>query len=164
MNSRRPTLLLLLAIAAPAFGAELSPACKPIMDAMEKTLLSDHTTTTTRAEGSVNGITAGGTMYIQVKGAWRKSAMSAKDALANSRENLKAAKEFTCTPLADSVIDGTPVANYATHEVNEDGGNDGKVSIAKSSGMVLQVENDLKGGAGTHYVTHYGFGSVKAPM
>ncbi len=163
-SSYRPFLLLLPLLSPAAFGAALSPACKPIMEAMEKTLLADHTTTTTRAGSDVNGITVGGTMYIQIKGAWRKSPMSAQDALANSRENLQAAKEFNCSPLADSVIDGTPVANYATHEVSEDGGNDGKVSISRSSGLVIRVENDLKGGPESHYVTRYGFGSVKAPM
>ncbi|MEO8976878.1 MAG: hypothetical protein ABI552_14115 [Casimicrobiaceae bacterium] len=155
-----------LLLCAPAFGAELSGACKPVLASMEKTISSDHATTTTRGTETVKGVTVGGAMYFQSSGKWRKSPMTAQAAIAQSRENLKDATEYSCKPLPDSVIDGVAVANFATHTVNDVSTNDGTVAIDKRSGLAVRVENNLKTGAASapHYVTQYSYGNIKAPM
>src|ERR1022692_4112065 len=87
-----------------ARAAELSAECKPVFAAMEKSLQVDHTAVTTRGADTVRGVTVGGAIWLQVGGSWRKSAMTAQDTIANSRENLKDAKQYTCKSAPDSVI------------------------------------------------------------
>ncbi len=163
----RPTVALaslaLCALTA-ARAAELSTDCKPVFAAMEKSLQADHTTTTTHGADVMRGVTVDGTLYLQIGGAWRKSPISVQDNLAMSRQNLKDAKEYTCKALPDSVVDGTPVANYATHTVSDDAVIDSHVAIAKGSGLAVSVENRHTGHAGADMVTKYGYGNVKAPM
>lgn len=160
----------LIAVAAfglfgPAFGAELSSACKPVLASIEKTLATDHVTSSTQASSTVQGITVGGVLYVQVRGAWRKSPATAQGIIAQSRENLKDAREFACRPLPDSIVDGVPALNIATHTVSEDGDNeDGTVAIDKRNGLTVRVESHLNGGPDARHVTHYTYGNVKAPL
>jgi hypothetical protein len=164
----RPTAFALAALALCALktvsAAELSAACKPVFAAMEKSLQANHTTTTTHGANVMRGVTVDGTLYLQVGGAWRKSPISVQDNLAMSRENLKGAKEYTCKALPDSVVDGTPVTNYATHTVSDDAVIDSLVAIAKGSGLAVSVENRRTGDAGADMVTKYAYGNVKAPI
>ncbi|MEP7063331.1 MAG: hypothetical protein ABI881_13125 [Betaproteobacteria bacterium] len=105
-------------------------------------------------------------MYVQVRGAWKKSPITVQAAIARSRENLKQAKEYSCKPLPDSVVDGVAVANFATHTISDDASIDGIVAIDKRSGLAVRVENNLRTGAATapHYVTQYSYRSIKAPI
>ncbi len=167
MSLRPIVASFVLVLCAPAFGVELSSACKPILAAMEKTIAIDHYTTTTRGTETIKGVTFGGAMYFQVRdAAWKKSPLTAQEAIAQSRENLKDATEYSCKPLPDSVVDGVSVANFATHTVNQYASEDGTVAIDKRSGLAVRVENSLKPGNvnATLYVTQYSYGSVKAPM
>ncbi|MEO8848823.1 MAG: hypothetical protein ABI440_09385 [Casimicrobiaceae bacterium] len=166
MSLRIAAALSALFLCAPTFGADLSVACKPVLASMEKTIAIDHATTTTAGTETVKGVTVGGSMYFQSRGTWRKSPMTAQAAIAQSRENLKNAKEYSCTPLPDSVVDGVAVANFATHMVSDDATNDGAVAIDTRSGLAIRVENNLKTGAANapHYVTQYTYGGIKAPM
>ena len=147
-----------------AQGAELSGDCKPVAAAMEKSVQADHATTTTRGADTMQGITVGGAIYVQARGAWHKSPMTVQDNLAMSRENLKDAKEYSCKALPDSVVDGIPAANYATHTVNGDTVVDSRIAIAKATGLAVSVENRLSGDANAVMVTHYRYGNVKAPI
>jgi hypothetical protein len=147
-----------------ARGADLSADCKPVFAAMEKSLQANHTTTTTHGADVMRGVTVDGTLYLQIGGAWRKSPISVQDNLAMSRENLKSAREYTCKALPDSVVDGTPVANYATHTVNDDAVIDSRIEIAKGSGLAVSVENQRAGEHGGGLVTKYSYGNVKAPI
>jgi len=161
-------MALLAGVPLAPSAADLSAACKPPVAALEKTVRSDHrsiTTSTSHGEDAVQGVTVGGTSYLQVRGAWRKSPLAVKDLLDQMHEDLKDAKEFGCKALADSVVDGTPVANYATHTVSgDDDVVDSRVAVAKSTGLVVSVENHVGGDASATTVTHYTYGSVKAPM
>ncbi len=166
MHVRHTVALSSLALCAltAARGAELSAGCKPVFAAMEKSLQVNHTTTTTHGADVMRGVTVDGALYLQIGGAWRKSPISVQDNLAMSRENLKDAKEYTCTALPDSVVDGTPVANYATHTVNADAVIDTRLSISKASGLAVSVENRRAGETGGGLVTKYGYGNIKAPI
>ena len=147
-----------------AHGAELSGDCKPVAAAMEKSVQADHATTTTRGADTMQGITVGGAIYVQSKGAWHKSPMTVQDNLAMSRDNLKAAQEYSCKALPDSVVDGTAVANFTTHTVNSGTVVDSRIAIAKATGLAVSVENRLSGDANAVMVTHYRYGNVKAPL
>ena len=145
-------------------GADLSADCKPVFAAMEKSLQVNHATTSTHGADVVHGVTVDGTVYLQMRGAWRKSPISVQDNLAMSRENLKDAREYSCKALPDSVVDGTPVANYATRTVNDDTVIDSRIAIAKDSGLAVSVENRRTGETGGDVVTKYSYGNVKAPI
>jgi hypothetical protein len=105
-----------------------------------------------------------GATSIEVRGAWRKAPVTVQQQLDMSRENLKDAKSFTCKALPDSVVDGVPVANYATRTVTEDDTVDTRVSISRATGLAVSVENIIGGDAGASLVTHYGYSGVKAPI
>ena len=118
MPRRRAVLAMSVlagAMVLDAGATGLSADCKPVFDAMEKTLLSNHTTVTTRGSETLRGVTVDDTMYLQINGAWRKSSFTPKDNIEQSRGNLKDAKAYTCKALPDAVVDGVAVANFATH-------------------------------------------------
>ena len=162
---RTPVLIAALAAgAAAAHGAELTAECRPLMAAMEKSIQTDHTTTTTHGAQVMKGVTVGGAIYVQSHGAWVKSPITVQDNLAMSRENLKDATEFSCKLLPDSVIDGTPVTNYATHNSSPDTVMDSRIAIAKGTGLAVRVENRPADDPGGTMVTTYSYGNVKAPI
>ena len=155
---------LIAAASTPVLAAELSAECKPILAAMEKSLRADHTTTTAHGAETMRGVTVGGTVYVQGRGAWRKSPMTVQQSIEQMRENLRDAKAFTCKALPDAVADGTPVLMYATHTVTDDGTQDSRIAVAKSTGLAVSVENRNPGEPGADMTTHYGYANVKAPM
>ena len=104
-----------------------------------------------------------GVNYIEIGGAWRKSPLSPQDSIAQSRENLRNAKSYTCSSLPDSVVNGVPVSNDAARTVTEDDTVESKISVSKATGRTVQVENDIKTVKDAHYVTQYAYDNVKAP-
>jgi hypothetical protein len=149
---------------AAAIAAEPGPACAPILKAMAKTLAADHASLTQGDGRTANGITAGGVNYLQVGNAWKVSPLSPKDNQARSDENLRNAKTYTCQTLPDSSIDGVAVANYLARTETEDAVVESKISISKSSGLAIEVDNNfVAGGNKSHYSTHYTYTGVHAP-
>lgn len=149
----------------PAVSAEPGPGCTPILKAMAKTLLTDHSAITQNGGRTNTGITAGGINYMQIDGTWKLSPLSPQDNQKRSDENLRNAKTYTCQALPDSMIDGVTVANYRTRTESEDAVVDSTVAIAKSTGLALRVENniDTGGGTKTHYTTRYSYTGIQAP-
>ncbi len=153
-----------LAASTAAHAAELSGDCKPVLAALEKSIQANHTTITTHGADVLHGVTVDGAVYLQINGAWRKSGITAKDNIDMSRSNLKDAKEYSCKALPDSVVDGTPAANYTTHTVNDDVVIDTRIAIARSTGLAISVVTRRPGDPAGDVVTHYAYGSVKAPI
>jgi len=152
-------------LAAASGAAELSPECRAIVIALEKSLHTDHRTTSTHGKDTVHGVTVQGTTWLQVDGGWRKSPMTVEANIAMSRANLKDARSYTCKALPDSLIDGKPVANWATHTVVEDGSADSRIAIAKGTGLVLNVENWHAAPTGpADIATRYDYVNVKPPL
>ena len=152
-------------LACSASAAELSADCKPSVAAMEKTLVADHTAVSTRGGDTMRGVTLAGQSWVQANGAWRKSPITPQETLVMAHDNLKGAKQFSCKALADSVVDGTPVAVYATHTVSgDDDVMDSRVAVSKSTGLVVSVESRAGGEGGLGVVTRFAYGNVKAPM
>ncbi len=156
------TAILGLATAA-AGAAEPGPACAPILKAMAKTLVADHATLTQSGGHTSNGITAGGVSYLQIGNAWKVSPLSPKDNQARSDENLRNAKSYTCQSLPDSSIDGVAVANYRTRTETEDTVVESQISISKTSGLAIQVDNNIGEGNKSHYSTRYTYTGIHAP-
>ena len=156
------TAILGLATAA-AGAAEPGPACAPILKAMAKTLVADHATLTQSGGHTSNGITAGGVSYLQIGNAWKVSPLSPKDNQARSDENMRNAKSYTCQSLPDSSIDGVAVANYRTRTETEDTVVESQISISKTSGLAIQVDNNLGEGNKSHYSTRYTYTGIHAP-
>lgn len=167
---QRTRFLVVLALVAQGLAcsvsaAELSADCKPSVAAMEKTLMADHTTVTTHGGDTMRGVTLRGQSWIQARGEWRKSPITPQETLVMAHDNLKDAKQFSCKALADAVVDGTPVAVYATHTVSgDDDVMDSRVAVARSTGLVMSVESRAGGESAPSLVTHYGYANVKAPM
>ena len=164
MPNTKYMIVAMLVVPVMAGAAELSPACQPIVAAMEKSLVADHNTATTRAGQISHGVTIGGVNYIEVRGTWRKSPLTPQDSITQTRENLKDAKSFTCSSLPDSVLNGVSVSNYSARTVTEDDTTESKISISKTTGRAVQVENDNKSVRNAHYITQYSYDNVKAPM
>jgi hypothetical protein len=163
----KPILLVPVTFAmavAGAGAAELSADCKVVSAAMEKTIGTDHTLSIVRNGVASQGVTAGGVNYVQVKGAWRRSPMSAAGMVAQEHENIRDAREYRCQRVGDSAVDGVPVTLYKTHTVTDFATDDGTVAISRSNGVVVRVEGDMKGDANFKFVAHYGYGNVKPPM
>jgi hypothetical protein len=165
MKSLIHTIAILGAATASAVAAEPGPACAPILSAMAKTLKVDHATLTQSDGHTINGITAGGVNYLQIDNVWKVSPLSPQDNQARSEENLRNAKTYVCQPLPDSSIDGVTVANYRTRTETEDAVVESKISISKTSGLAVQVENDLSAGESkkSRYSTRYSYTGVHAP-
>ena len=149
---------------ASCLAAEISPECKPVIEAMEKTLRANHTTTSTHGSETVHGVTVDGVAYLQIKGAWRKSPISIQENIDMSRENLRDAKAFICKVMPDTAVDGRPASTYVTHTITDDGTQDGRIAVDKATGLALSVENRNPGEPALDLVTHYGYADVKAPM
>lgn len=164
MNRFMQTIAFLGATAA-ATAAEPGPGCAPILSAMAKTLQADHATLTQSNGHTTNGITAGGVNYLQIGNVWSVSRLSPKDNQALSDENLRNARSYVCQALPDSSIDGVAVSNYKTRTETEDGVVESKISISKTSGLAIQVDNDRNSGDGSpsHYTTRYTYAGIHAP-
>ena len=165
MKSFILTIAILGAATASAVAAEPGPACAPILSAMTKTLKADHVTLTQSDGHTINGITAGGVNYLQIDNVWKVSPLSPQQNQARSEENLRNAKTYTCQSLPDSSIDGVTVANYLTRTETEDAIVESRISISKTSGLAIQVENDLSAGETkkSRYTTRYSYTAVHAP-
>jgi hypothetical protein len=157
-------IAILGAATATAVAAEPSPACAPILAAMAKTLRVDHATVTQSNGRTTNGITAGGVSYLQIDNGWKVS-LSPQENQARSDENLRNAKSYVCQSLPDSSVDGVAVANYRTRTETEEAVVESRISISKTSGLAVEVTNELDAGEGikSHYSTHYTFTGIHAP-
>lgn len=161
------TVAALLAAADPAVAAGKSAACKPLFDAMEKVALTDHALRIVRDGKSSESITAGGVIYIQVRGAWKASPMTAQDMLAQQRENIRTARAYDCTPLGDAMVNGVNAHTYRAHTEAADGDpvSDATIAIAAGSGLPLHTDEDIKSsGTPMHLSIDYRYDGIRAPI
>lgn len=165
MNRFLLSLAIFGAATSTALAAEPGPACAPVLRAMAKTLVADHTSLTQSGGRTLNGITAGGVNYLQIDNVWKVSPLSPQENQARSDENLRNAKTYVCQALPDSSIDGVAVANYRTRTETEDAVVESTISISKASGLAIEVINELASDPGnkSHYSTHYAYTGVHAP-
>jgi hypothetical protein len=160
---RVPSLAVVLTLtvcAGPAY-AQGPAACKPVSAAMTKLFTTDHADTTTSSGTTSQAITAGGVIYVQVKGVWRKSPMTAQDMSKQEEENIRDAKAYTCQAQPDDA----GAAVYKTHSESDAGVSDGKIWISKATGLPVKTEGDLlAAGQKIHMSTVYAYTNIHAPI
>jgi hypothetical protein len=139
------------------------------MDAGLKTEATPHHAYSTETQGGMSipseVIAVNGKNYVRHNGAWRASPMSMAEMVKQEKENIDSATAYTCKAERDEDVGGQAATVYRTHLVNG-ATSDGEVWIAKGSGLVLRVEQDIDTGDSTgktHVSTRYYYANVKAP-
>lgn len=165
----------LIAFAAgnpPASDAAVSPACKPVIDAMSKQLATpSHMYVANPAESkgansdSSELIYAGNAIYMRVHGTWSRSQMTLEQMVQQQQENIRNSKSFDCRYLRNEVVDGEEAAAYSVDSLNDDVRSSGQIWISKSRGLPLKSETniDLGGSDKEHIATRYDYTKVQAP-
>lgn len=166
------TLLMLATIWSPAEAQNIPAACQPMIDAQRKVITTPHHVYSTEPpahpgdkEKTSEVISAGGVTYVLLNGTWRRRPMTTAAALAQMDENLKNTKTFSCQRAGDGFAGGVPAAVYTAHTENEDVKTDVRIWIAKGSGLVLRVDDDVDTGGGSknHISVRYDYANVTAP-
>ncbi|HWF86758.1 MAG TPA: hypothetical protein VG222_17990 [Vicinamibacterales bacterium] len=152
--------------AAPAI-AQISPVCKPVMDAGIKVLTTPHHAVSTESDGKTAGetITTGDAIYVKTRGAWKKSAWTPQDSVAQAQDNIKSVKVYTCSRLPDDSVDGVPAFVYKAHSETPDvGTSDAQVWLSKATGLPLRTEDDFNTGTNRHLSSKYDYANIHAPV
>ena len=147
-------------------------SCKTSLDAALKTAATPHHAyTTTAMPGGKNqvaeAIAANGKNYVLVGGSWRASPMSVADLVKQEKENVDSAKVYTCKAIRDEAVSGQATTVYQVRTETEGLKSDGQVWVAKGTGLVMRVEQDMDTGGDAsskmHMSTKYDYSNVKAP-
>ena len=154
---------LLVAVSA---AAQTSAACQPIFDGMTKqTLTPNHTyiTMTGASTMTSESITTGGVMYIQANGKWMRSPTSPSEMQQLTEQNEKKTTT-SCQRLPDETVNGTAAIVFHVHNQGAASTSDGKVWLAKGTGLPMRGEEDvLSGATKTHISSRSEYTNVQAP-
>jgi hypothetical protein len=154
--------------AQPARPAVDTSSCKPVFDAMNKTLDTPNHSYMDGIGGEGKGemITINGDRYVMMNGKWSKSRMTVAATKAQEEENIKTAKVISCKRIGDEIVGGDAATIYSEHSENEDTKSDGKVWVSKTRGVLLKNEIELDSGEATkqHVTIRYEYANVKAPI
>jgi hypothetical protein len=175
----RTTLIALLiaplvgaaAAGQPARGA-VDAACKPAIDAILKQISTPthiYATETSTRHGCKpeprESIYAGGAIYIQMKGQWRRSPMSVQDMRKQQEENVRNTKSMSCRYLRDETVNGETAAVYHSQGETEAGKSEATLWVSKRTGLPLRTVNDLDLGDKDkmHLEIRYEYAGVRPP-
>jgi hypothetical protein len=155
-----------IAIAAAASAQAPAGPCKVVFDAMLRETATPHrVVTATEGKPVSEAISTADATFVKVRGEWRKSPWTPKNALAQQQENIRAAIAPSCTALPDAVVDGTPANVYHMHyETADAGASDATVWIGKAAGLPIQTDVRVQEGQKTSIVTHYYYDHITAPV
>jgi hypothetical protein len=167
------TFALLAMLAARPASAAIDPACRPVLDALDKlSQTPHHQYMTLAAAGRPGGkpitaevIVTGGDMYIQVGGRWRKTGETAADRKKRQEEALVNAT-MSCRYLRDEAVDAVASAVYTAQTEKDGKKSESLIWIAKSTGLPVRQEIELEiGGAvgKSHHIMRFEYGNVQAP-
>lgn len=144
-----------------------APACKPVFDAMLKLTTTPHHAAATTDGGTVSeSIVAGDSVYVKVRGAWRKSPITPQAQRQQEQENIQSAKVYTCQLLRSESVDGVPANVYKVHsETTDVGVSDGTLWVAPSTGLPLKTDQEFTtGGAKRHITMTWDYANIHAPI
>lgn len=171
-----PMTALLISLAAaglPAHTANADAACKPVVDAMTKQIGTPthiYMTDVAQFRGgkpeSHEAIHTGSAIYIQVKGQWRRSAMSIQDLQKQREEAESKAKSMSCRYLRDEPVNGEAAAVYHAQSDIEDVKSDSTLWVSKRTGLPLRTEDDSDVGGKMgkrHLSIRYDYANVQPP-
>lgn len=160
-------MLGVLALAATPAIAQVSPVCKAVLDAEIKLATTPHHALSTESDGKtvVEMITVDGANYVKIRGVWKKSPMTPQDNVAREQENIKSARVYTCSRVADDSIDGVPAFVYRAHSETPDvGSSDARIWLSKATGLPLRTDEDVNTGTTRHLSIKYDYANIKAPV
>ncbi len=155
-----------LAMPGAAYAQVAQGSCKPVFDAMLKESVTPHHLVTTKNGAELGeSISTGDTMYVKIKGEWRKSPMTPQEMLAQQQENIRSTSVASCTALPDDVVDGKAAVVYQAHYEQKDiGASDAKIWLAKATGLPLRTDVSLQAGEKVSVVTRFDYDNIKAPV
>jgi hypothetical protein len=168
-------VILTIALAVPLTGsAQNTPAvCRPPIDAQRKTVTTPHhlysaETTPGRVGAAQTGeiITLGGSIYLRHRDKWRRSPMTPSAMLKQIDDNLADARSFSCRHVGTESVGGVAADVYTSHDARDGLVADARVWVARSSGLVLRIEEDLDTGGADgkrHISLRYDYANVRAP-
>jgi len=152
-------------VAVPA-AAQTAAACQPVFDGMTKQTVTPNHLYITMTGGSAmtsETITTGGVMYIQMSGKWTRSPVNPSDMQQLQQQDQKKATT-SCQRLPDETVNGTAATVFQVRKKGEASTSDGKVWIAKGSGLPMRGEEDiLSGQTKTHISTRFEYTNVQPP-
>jgi len=152
-------------VAVPA-SAQTAAACQPMFDGMTKQYVTSNHTYVTMTGGSTmtsESITAGGVMYIQVNGKWMRSPTSPSDMQQLQQQDAKK-MATSCQRLPDETVNGTVAMVFHVQNKGPASTSDGKVWLAKATGLPIRGEEDvLSGATKTHVSTRFEYTNVQPP-
>jgi hypothetical protein len=152
-------------VAVPA-AAQTAAACQPMVDGMAKQAVTSNHTYITMTGGSTmtsESITASGVMYIQVNGKWMRSPTSPSDLQQLQQQNQKK-MTTSCERLPDETVNGTVAIVFHVQNKGPSSTSDGKVWIAKGTGLPIRGEEDVVSGPRkTHVSTRFEYTNVQPP-
>jgi hypothetical protein len=151
----------------------IPPACRPLIDAERKQIMTPNHSYWTERTGhpgdpatTLEAISVGGTIYLQIHGRWTRSPSGPKEALQRLDDNLRSATELTCQRVGEESVNGTPAVVYTSHAVNEGVKGDARTWIGISSGLILRQESDMADEDGSirqHLSMRWEYDGVRAP-
>lgn len=167
MTRLGPVALTLALCGAAGVGraAAQTPACKPVTDAMLKAVTTPHHA----SDGSQKHetIVADNTLYVLIRGQWRKSPLTPQEQLKQEQDNIRSAKVYACTALRSETVNGVAAVAYKVHSETPDvGTSDGIVWIAPSLGLPVKTEEDITPLAGPrmHIAIVWDYKDIHAPV
>ncbi len=148
-------------------------ACRPLIDAEEKQIMTPSHVYETSAADTPGGkattqetISTGGFMYLFVDGHWTRSPMRAQELLAQLKQNLATTKVYSCRHVGDESVGGVAAAVYTAHSESDVIIADTRTWIAKGTGLPLRSEEDVQfpGSPGKEHMSlRYEYTNVKPP-
>jgi hypothetical protein len=173
--SRRVRSLTVLAVALSS-ALCLSPsalaadaACQPGFDATTKLFtVAAHSYTNETLPGGKSStgeaIYVNGAIYINLRGKWIHSKMTAQDMLKLEQENIRNSK-VSCRYLHEESLNGEVTSLYMVHSENEGIREDAQTWISKAKGLPVRTEEDVDSGDGDkkHISIRYEYNHVQAP-
>ncbi len=166
-----------------AFGLTVIPAglraqtipaaCRPLIDAEEKQIMTSSHVYMTRGADNPGGkptthetIATGGAIYVQFNGHWMRSPMTAQQLLDQLKQNLTTTKVYSCQHVGDETVGGMSAAVYTAHAESDALIADTRAWIAKGTGLPLRSEEDIQipGQSGKQHMSiRYEYSNVQAP-
>lgn len=171
-----PFLVTVLGLAVTPIGARaqtVPAACRPLIDAQKKQITTPYHSYVTAGpvkQGekatTMETISTGGAIYTSYNGKWRRIPMTPTDAVNQLQENLANAKNLFCQRVGEESVAGGPAVVYSLHSETEDAKNDERLWVAKGTGLLLRMDDDLDTGQATgkrHTSVRYEYTNVQAP-
>jgi hypothetical protein len=154
--------------AATSATSATSPACQPLLAAVEKQAKVPSHSYLTATRGakatSTETIATGGAIYVMIHGKWLHSPRTPQDLEKERASSL--GKEAVCTWLRDEAVEGEAAAVYRIQGGPRE---ESTIWISKSRGLPLKTERDTELGVGngpkvkTHLATRFEYDRVGVP-